>query len=72
MNLVIILSLFALELDVQRRLVGLINDVAVAGYHLSDVETHNARNWFQVFLGRGDHLIRGVGLAWVGPKDDDV
>jgi hypothetical protein len=44
MNLVVIVSLFALELDIQRRLVGLINDVAMAGYHLSYVEIHNARN----------------------------
>ena len=44
MILVFILSLFALELDVQRHLIGLINDIAMASCHSSDVEIHNARN----------------------------
>ena len=44
MVLVFILSLFALELNVQRHLVRLIHNVAMAGHHLSDVEIHNTRD----------------------------
>jgi len=72
MDLVFILSLFVSELNVQRHLVGLINNVAMAGRHLSDVEIHNTRDWRQVFLGCDGHVIRGVGLTWIGPKDNYV
>lgn len=44
MVLVFVLSLFALELDVQRHLVCLINNIAVAGRHPPDVKIHNTRN----------------------------
>ena len=44
MVLVFILSLFALELNVQRHLVSLIHNVAMAGHHLSDVQIHNTRD----------------------------
>jgi len=44
MALVFVLSLFALELNVQRHLVRLINNVAVASHHFSDVEIHNTTN----------------------------
>jgi len=54
MVLVFILSLFALELNVQRYLVRLIDDVAKASHHLTNVEIHNTRDWRQVFLGRSD------------------
>jgi hypothetical protein len=70
MMLVFILSLFALELNVQRHLVRLIDNVSMASHHLANVEIHNTRDCHQVFLGRSDQLIRGVGLAGVGPKDN--
>ena len=44
MDLVLILSLFVSELNVQRHLVRLINNFAMAGHHLSDVEIHNTRD----------------------------
>ena len=72
MVLIFILSLFALELNIQRYLVRLINNVAMAGHHLSNVEIHNTGDRCQVFLGCGDQLIRGVGRTGVGPKDNDV
>ena len=70
MILVFILSLFALELNVQRHLVRLIDNVAMASRHLTNVEIHNTRDWRQVLLGRSDQLIRSVGLAGVGPKNN--
>ncbi len=72
MVLVFILSLFALELNVQRYLVRLINNVAMAGYHLPNVEVQNTWDRCQVFLGRDDQLIWGVRLSGVGPKDNNV
>jgi hypothetical protein len=44
MSLVFSLSLFALELKVQRHLVRLIAHVAMARHHLTDVEIHTARD----------------------------
>ena len=44
MILVFVLGLFALEVDVQCHLIGLINYLAMATCHSSDVEIHNARN----------------------------
>jgi hypothetical protein len=70
MILVFVLSLFALELNVQRHLVGLIDNVAMTSHHLTNVEIHNARDRRQVFLGRSDQLISGVRLTGVGPKDN--
>ena len=72
MVLIFILSLFTLESNVQRYLVRLINNVAMASHHLSNVKVHDTRDRCQVFLGCGDQLIRGVGRTGVGPKDNDV
>jgi hypothetical protein len=72
MILVFILSLFALELNVQRDLVRLIHNIAMASRHLTDMEIQNAGDWHQVLLGRADKLSRSIRLGGVGPKDDDV
>jgi hypothetical protein len=72
MILVFILSLCALELNVQRDLVRLVHNIAMASRHLTDMEIHNAGDWRQVLRGRGDKLSRGIRLAGVGPKDDYV
>ena len=72
MVLVFVLSLFGLELNVERHLVRLIDNVAMAGCHLSDVEIHNPGDGCQVFLGCGDQLILSVGLTGVGPKDNHM
>ena len=44
MGLVFVLSLFTLELDVQRHLVCLIDNIAMASRHSPNMEIHNTRN----------------------------
>ena len=72
MILVFILGLFALELNVQRDLVRLVHNIAMASRHLTDMEIHYAGDWGQVLLGCRDKLSRSIRLAGVGPKDDDM
>ena len=72
MLLVFILCLFALKLDVQRDLVRLVHNIAMASRHLTDMEIHNTWDWHQVLLGCRDKLSRSIRLAGVGPKDHYV
>ena len=44
MGLVFVLSLFALELDVQSHLVCLIHNIAMTSRHPAHMEIHNTRN----------------------------
>ena len=72
MDLILVLSLLRLKLDVQSNLVTLIDHRAMAGRHLAGVEADHARDGSEVLPCALDHLIRGVGLVRVSPKNHDV
>jgi hypothetical protein len=72
MILIFILSLFRLELDVQRDLVSLIHHCAMAGYHFASVKLNNARNVCEVFLCPSEHFIRRGRDGRVSPKNNDM
>jgi hypothetical protein len=72
MHLVIILLLLGLELEVERDLIALIDDIAVALDHAADVEALHAGNGTQIFFRAGEERIGGVGNLGLGPEDDDV
>jgi len=70
--LVIVLRLFAWENQVQRHLIRLIDDGAMAGRHFSDVKIQHSRDRAQIFLGSGDKFIGGLRILRVGPKNYNV
>jgi hypothetical protein len=72
MKLIVVLRLLRLKLNIQSHLVTLIDDIAMAGRHLPGMETQNAGNGGEVFLCVGDHFIRSVALAGIGPKNHNV
>ena len=72
MDLVIVLGLLAGENRVQRDLIGLVHDGALAADHLADVEMREAGDGLEEFMGAGDDGIGGLGFGGVGPENDDV
>ena len=72
MDLVIVLRFFAREGGVQGDLVSLIHHRARTAGHFPDMEFHDARNVFEVFVGAGDDLIRRIGISRVRPENDNM
>lgn len=72
MDLVVVLLLLGLELEIERDLVALIDDIAVARDHATDVEADEAGDGAQIFLRAGDERVGGIGDLGLGPEDDDV
>ena len=71
-HLVIVLRLFVFEDEIQRDLVGLVHDGAVARDHFADVEVEAAGNGFQILVGAGNQFIGGGGIGRIGPENDNV
>ena len=72
MDLVIVLGFFVREHEIQRHLIRLIHDRAMARGHFADVEMQHAGNGLQIFYRAGHQFIGGLGLGGIGPEDDDV
>ena len=72
MHLIIVLRLFARENEVERDLIRLVHDWAVAADHLADVELEHAGDGLEILVGAGDEFIRRAGLRRIRPKNDYV
>ena len=72
MNLVVVLDFFVGKDNVEGDLVALIDDGSFAGGHFAGVEVEGSWNGFQVLGDAVQQFLRGIGLFWIGPKDDDV
>lgn len=72
MNLVVVLDFFVGKDNVEGDLVALIDDGSFAGGHFAGVEVEGSRNGFQVLGDAVQQFLRGIGLFWIGPKDDNV
>jgi hypothetical protein len=72
MSLVIVLRLLVWKNEVERDLIGLIHNRAMAGGHFADMEMQDTGNGTEVFFRPGDQFIRGFRVGGVGPENDDV
>ena len=71
-HLVVVLLLLRLEDQIQGDLITLIDDVAMAFDHSSDMKAEHARNRPKVFFRAGDQRVRGIGFVGVSPENDNV
>jgi hypothetical protein len=72
MHLVVVLCLLAVELQIERDLIALIDHIAMAPDHPPDMETPHARDRPQVFLRPGEQRVGGSGNLRLGPEDHDM
>jgi hypothetical protein len=72
MHLIIVLRLLASENGVERDLIALVHDRAVAAHHFADVKMRDAGNGLQEFVRAGDDFLGGVRFCRVGPENDNV
>jgi hypothetical protein len=72
MHLIIVLRLLGRENEIERDLIGLIHDGAMAANHFADVKLQHARNGLEILIGPGDQFFRRVGLRRIRPENDYV
>ncbi len=68
-HLVIVLRFFAVENDVERDLIGLVDDRPMARGHSANVKVNYARDRSQKLLRARDQFIRGIRIGRVGPEN---
>ncbi len=71
-GLIIVLRFFVGKDDVERDLVGLIDDRAGAGGHFPGVKMQAARNGAQIFFNSGQEIVGRLRLGRVSPKNNNV
>lgn len=72
MDLILVLRLFIRENQIQRDLVGLVYDVAVAAYHFAHMKLDHPGNGLQELVAPGNETFRGLGIGWIRPKNYNV
>ena len=71
-GLIIVLRFLVWKNQIERHLVGLVDDRSMAGSHFADVKVEQTRDRFEELMYALDQLVGGVGIGRVRPKNDDV
>ena len=71
-GLVVVLGFLVGEDEVERDLVGLIDHRPLAGDHFAGVKMQNAGDRFQQFFHARQKLVCRLGMAGVGPENDNM
>jgi hypothetical protein len=72
MRLIFVFRVLVRENNVQRDLITLLHDGAIALHHFAGAKFNNARNVFEKLICRREQFIGRDKIVRVGPEDDDV
>ena len=70
MHLIVVLSFFVAEHNVQGDLIGLIDYGAMAWSHFADMKVNNSGDRTQVLFGAGNEFVGRFWISGIGPEND--